>query len=210
MKTIVILITVLFINLNANTTKGAYVGLGIGSSKYYDGGYNSDLRDYIARVGSSTTTSENYNSTAYKLYGGYQFNKIVAIEASFTKYGKHSLDYSTGTHLTVNPTALSLGVNVGYYFGDKNEFRPFAILGLSSLTFNETSSPTDGFNNTTNAIRLGLGFEYTPDFLENIGFRIAYENDYFNSDNNFFSAPEFKDTYSQYMDSLYFGVQYKF
>lgn len=196
-------------SLSAEPAKGAYVGLGFGSSTYNDGGYNEDLKKYRDRVAPTVGIAENYNTSGYKLYGGYQFNKVIAIEASYTDYGTYSLDYTNGNNKEMKPTAIGIAANIGYNIGEKSEFRPFAIIGLSSLSFNDSGSIDFYENSTVAAFRFGIGFEYSPEVLKGLGFRVAYEGDYYAVTSRS-TASEFKDTYTQSTNVLYIGAQYKF
>mgnify|MGYP000618985043 CR=1 FL=1 len=81
---------------------------------------------------------------------------------------------------------------------------------MSALSLNESITPTNAYSSGYGgAVKFGLGFDYAPTSLDGIGFRIAYEGDYFAVDSSD-NAPEFKDIYSQSLNLLYFGVQYKF
>ncbi|WP_294962966.1 outer membrane beta-barrel protein [Sulfurimonas sp.] len=194
--------------LNAESVKGTYFGLGYGSSIYDDGGYLDDLKRNRDRVSPSTGITENYSSSGYKIYGGYQFNKIIAVEASYAEYGTYSLDFSNGNNKEMKPTAIAVAANIGYNFGTKKEFRPFAIIGLSALNINDTGNVDFYDNNSGSAIRFGLGFEYTPEVLQGIGFRVAYEGDYFSSKTPSNADSEFEDSYFQSMNMYYVSVQY--
>lgn len=191
-------------SLNAEPVKGAYVGLGFGTSQFSDGGYGDDVK--VAYPAQSF--SDNYNDSGYKLYGGYQFNKVIAVEASYTKYGTYSFDAYNGNSMVLNPVSLSIAANIGYNFGEKNEFRPFAIIGLSALNLDETGSADVYSTESGAAVRFGLGFEYAPASLSGVGFRIAYEGDYFAVDSDVNTATI--KSYTQSTNLLYIGAQYKF
>ena len=105
--------------LLAKPVEGPYVGLGVGSTVFSDGGFSDDLKAYATRIGSTVTIHDNYNSSGYKLYGGYQFNNVVALEVSYTSYGKHSLELSSGNKAELEPKAFGIGANIGYNLGKK-------------------------------------------------------------------------------------------
>ena len=211
MKKIVTLATCLLLgaSLNANDAKGVYVGVGVGPSQFDDGGLKDDDNAYLTRTAQTYRAADSYDATGYKIYAGYQFNKIIAVEASYTGYGEQSLDYSNGDQAKVSLTSIGIAANVGYNFGKKDEFRPFVIIGVSSVNFNKSGSLNYYSDSSTAAYKLGVGFEYAPSIFKGLGFRIAYEGDYYSVKSNA-TAPEFKSEYTQGDAMYYFGVQYKF
>jgi len=146
-------------NVQANQdVSGFYLGGGVGSTEA-EVEYNS------------VSTSVSTNGSTLKLIGGYQFNRIVAIEAQYTSYGKIdplSQEYA-------EPKAISLAANLGYTF--ENGLRPFAVIGLSSLDYN--LSIQTPYDETTTALRFGAGLEYTPAALSGVSLRAGYEGDAF-------------------------------
>lgn len=211
MKKVVILITCLLLgaSLNADTVKGPYIGVGYGGTNFDDGGHADDLNTYAINNAITTRVSLNTNSTGYKIYGGYQFNKIIALEASYTKYGKFSRDYTTGNKAIINPYVLSLSANLGYNLGRNNELRPFAKLGVASFNADESGDVNAYVDDTITTFHYGFGVDYNPEFLKGFGFRMAYEADMFSAKSSN-TAPEFKSHYTQYAGIYYFGVHYKF
>ena len=212
MKKIVTLITCLLLgaSLNADTVKGPYVGIGFGASQFNDGGFTSDLNKYFVNTASSLRVSKSFSSTAYKLYGGYQFNKIIAIEASYTSYGVYTYDYNDGTEIKINPTSLGLSANIGYNFGKKEEFRPFAKIGVAAFNINDSGSRTLYSDDKATSLIVGAGFDYNPTFLNGLGFRLAYEGDFFGLNVNNTGVSPVKSDYTQSANMYYFGIQYKF
>jgi len=216
MKKMIMLASVLLlsINLNADAPKGAYVGLGLGSSQFYDGGFSDDEEDELYSISSSSRSNTDYSSGGYKLYGGYQFNKIVAVEASYTKYGKYSIDYSNlGTKyadVVLNPTSLAIAANLGYNFGEESEYRPFGIIGLAYCDAHESGSYRLYEDTQNGAIRFGFGFEYSPVTLDGVGFRVAYESDFYILDTENKSSVYYEDVYGQVTGMFYLSAQYKF
>jgi len=164
------------------------------SGFYIGGGLGSTFSD----SDSSSFYSDTHGSTL-KLIGGYQFNRIVAIETQYTKYGdvtplRNENDYKWA------PSTISLAANLGYTF--QNGLRPFTTIGLSSLNLNQTTKKID--DNNATAARLGLGLEYTPANLSNINFRAGYEADAFT-----LNSPSKSDT-DVILSSLYLAASYKF
>ena len=204
LQNIILLVLLISINLYADVKKKSYVGLAIGSSSFDDGGYYSDLAKYAKRVSPSTVVEKNYTSTGYKLYFGGKINKIFSIESSLTEYGESSISITPGVGSTMSPSATAIALNIGYDFEGK-DIRLFSLLGPSLVNFNDTTH-TDAF---ILALRYGLGVEYTPSYGYGLGFRVAYEGDYCES-NVDAHKPEMKSSYAQNISMAYFGVSYKF
>ncbi|MGR6840663.1 porin family protein [Aliivibrio wodanis] len=171
---------------------GIYIGVGVGSFGY------SEENSWTNESGLAATT--NGNTT--KIYLGYQFNKIVGIEGSYTDYGKTK---SKVGNYSMEPSSLSLAANLGYTFS--NGIRPFGLVGMSSLdTHQNKTTLTD---DSGAAFRFGVGVDYAPETLHGVQFRAAYEMDMYTveyvSDNSYYS-----DNYLFAFDALYVGASYKF
>ncbi len=208
MKKIALIASALLVSgsLYAEPIKGAYVGLGAGSSVFNDGGVKDDLNDAIA----PSKVGYDYADTGLKMYGGYQFNKVVAVELSYTNYGKYDMDYA-GYNLELNPTAISVAVNVGYNLGSNGQYRPFVIAGVSSVSFGENGNLKAYDSDSVTAFRFGVGYEYSPVALKHMSFRVAYEGDFYSLiDANPNNDAGYSDTYAQSMSMLYVGASYKF
>ncbi|KXO07999.1 Outer membrane protein assembly factor YaeT precursor [Moritella sp. JT01] len=160
---------------------GFYIGGGVGSTE--------------ARLEqNSNSVSPSTDGTTFKVIGGYQFNRIVAIEAQYTKYGK------VGKVDTWEPKSFSVAANLGYTF--ENGLRPFGIIGLSSLDLDQNVVIIE---DTGSAVRLGAGLEYTPAALSGVSFRGGYEGDLFIIDNGYAAS----DT-NVLIGSVYVAATYKF
>ncbi len=204
MKKIIAVLSLLLttISLNAESVEGTYFGLGIGSSQFKDGGYKDDLNNYL----SSTDVKYDYSDVAIKLYGGYQFNKVIAVEASYTKYGKYNIDT-----IELQPSSVAIAANVGYNFGDNAEYRPFVTTGISLLNFGDNGKIKAYDNSSEAAIRVGVGFDYAPAKLEGMIFRLSYEGDVYKLDDaNPTNIASFSNKYTQSTNMMYFGLGYKF
>ena len=172
---------------------GFYVGAGFGSFGYSEEdswGYNTN----------SISAEAGGNST--KVYLGYQFNKIVGIEGTYTDYG--TAKAKVGSY-SMKPTSISLAANLGYTF--ENGLRPFGLVGMSSLDLNQNEDLLTDDNGA--AFKFGFGVEYTPKALGGVQIRAAYEMDMY--------AVEYESTNGYYsetnlyaLDSLYLGASYKF
>ncbi|WP_392340106.1 porin family protein [Moritella marina] len=171
-------------NVQANQdVSGFYLGAGVGST-------DAELEQDSHSVSPST------DGSTLKFIGGYQFNRIVAIEAQYTSYGEVKLDSS----YKWEPTTISLAANLGYTF--ENGLRPFAVIGLSSLDLDQNAKFINDSNAT--AVRFGAGLEYTPAALSGISFRAGYEGDAFSVE-----VPGESDT-DVLIGSVYVAASYKF
>jgi len=191
--------TALFAGPNSS---GAYVGLGYGTTAYNDGDY---LKEELKIDNLETKDS------GYKVYGGYQFNNVVGIEAAYTDYGKFTAD----NDFAMASTAFSVAANLGYSFLD-GQLRPFGTVGLSYISSDYSNYPTslDQYTlvtppaNNHGAFHYGLGIQYEPDALIGFGFRLAYEADVYAITIQRTGASD--KTYAQGLGTVYLGVQYKF
>jgi len=192
MKTITLLgaltAIALSVNVQANQdVSGFYLGAGVGST---DANFSND--DISHTLPTDGTTA--------KIIAGYQFNRIVAIEAQYTTYGKIKLTPQDSWETET----FSLAANLGYTFD--NGLRPFATIGLSSLDLNQKISDPDLLLDDSNstALRFGAGLEYTPAALSGVSFRAGYEADAFIIKENLVS-----DT-NVLIGSVYVAASYKF
>nr|WP_075519262.1 porin family protein [Moritella viscosa]SHO13509.1 Outer membrane protein [Moritella viscosa] len=172
---------------------------------------NQDVSGFYLGGGAGSTTvnlddafDEDTDGKTLKFITGYQFNRIVAIEAQYTKYGEITPDKNITRDrklYTWDATTFSVSANLGYTF--QNGLRPFGIIGLSSLDLGQSSKALKDDNAT--AVHLGAGLEYTPAALSGVSFRVGYEAELF--------AIE-EDASSEDIDvlvgSLYVAATYKF
>lgn len=191
---------------------GFYVGLGggvtYGLSLLGKGYYQDDTTTY-----KSDELSDS--SAGYIVYGGYQFNKIIAVEAAYTDYGSFSDTLqkvnSPGTvTFSSDPKSVSVYANAGYTFS--NGLRPFGQLGLGYLMINGSNSiDAIGIDDGV-SMRFGLGLEYAPATLSGFGFRVAYIDE-LAMDFSYTADDNGQDTSTLLMNingMLYVGAQYKF
>jgi len=174
---------------------GAYIGLGFGGTAYVDSGFVKEEQTSQDELDSS--------DSGFKLYGGYQFNQIIGLEASYVDYGKFTVgDYNHESR------SINIAANLGYSFLD-GQLRPFSLLGLGYLknSFPHDNTPSIDENNF--AFYLCLGLDYSPKGLGGLGFRMAYEANSFSYDIDSNVTTE-EDSYRQAFGILYLGVHYKF
>lgn len=171
----------------ANSTEpGFYIGGGFGlTESKLD---NKDMSQFPTIDG----------ARSLRVYGGYQFNRIVSLEGGYTNYGE--LSHQAMPSAKVTPSAFSLAANLGYSFD--NGLRPFATLGLSHVNM-ELKDGSQKESDSATGFRYGLGLEYAPQMVEGLAMRVAYEADAFNVD-----MGGSTDTFA--VGSLYLGASYKF
>ena len=155
-------------------------------------------------------------SNGLKIYGGYQFNKVVGIELAYNDFGKFDGKY--GTNYSESPTNISLSANLGYAFLD-GQLRPFTTLGLGQMNltrngYENRRSETYSLDKTLISFNAGLGLTYKPTTLEGIGFRFAVE--YFGTPDedhaayNIDGSVIYDDTWKTSVTNTYLGVEYQF
>src|SRR5579862_1175792 len=79
----------------AQDQSGWYVGAGIGQSKISDSdSLGAALDAQAAAQGVASSSTYDDRDTAYKLYGGYQFNSNWGIEGGYNRLGRFSANSS--------------------------------------------------------------------------------------------------------------------
>ena len=200
-----------------NTGEGFYIGAGVGASFYNIS--SSDGTYYLPDEGDGSQTIvindlENLddNDVGYLFYGGYQFNKIIAVEAAYTDYGSFS-DQVTNRLFTKDPYSVAVYANAGYTFFN-GQLRPFGLLGVGYLQSNQSKAyDIQGIANEFATLHTGLGVDYYPTVLKGFGVRASYTSDmYIDSDYVVFDEADVVTTTSlwQQYGLFYVGAQYKF
>lgn len=181
-------------SIATNKYQGFYVGGGVGTTDFHD--------DLMSEASKRTDIGISSKSdTAYKLITGYQFNRIVSIEAQYTSYGdtKYSaIKNDQKANMTVKQQSYSIAANVGYTFD--NGLRPFVTAGLGQISVKSPMINDDG-----GLVRLGAGLEYQIKQVPGLGMRVAYEADFYTLEDKYNN----KD-YDQSVGSWYVGTTYKF
>ena len=196
---------------------GFYAGVGggfsLGGVVLSNSTYISD-GTYNYNVGTMSDTS-----AGYILFGGYQFNKIIAVEASFTDYGSFSdsvsiLNTSSRATFTSDPISGAVYANAGYTF--ESGWRPFGQLGLGYMVSNASTnlSRLDDFSDDFVTMHYGVGVEYAPASFNGFGLRLAFSGD-MTMEYNVIAVDSsgniVEDAFMMRLYELvYFGAQYKF
>lgn len=128
-----------------------YIGGSVGQSKY--------------NIDCTSPLSCDDKDTAFRLFGGYQFNRFVAAEIGYADMGKAKLTGPGGTD-EMAATAFDLSAVLSYPFASSG-FNVFGRLGLYAGKI-ELSGPDHGSKNSTN-VTFGVGAGY--DFSKNLGVR---------------------------------------
>jgi OmpA-OmpF porin, OOP family len=136
----------------------AYIGAGVGQAKAKDG---------CTGAGGAGISCDD-KDTAYRLFGGYQFNRNVAAELGYADLGKVKAS-GGGVNADIKASAWDLSA-IGS-FPVANQFSLFGRLGLfvSEAKLGGTASG----KKTTNGLTFGLGAQY--DVNRNIGVRAEWQ-----------------------------------
>lgn len=102
----------------------------------------------------------NCRSTSLKVLAGYQLNKVLAVEAGYTDFGKFHADLAGGARAAAHATAAEL---VGVVTLPLSRgFSVFGKAGVADGMSDATTNPDNTFieNNDSAAITFGLGVSY--------------------------------------------------
>ena len=133
----------------------AYIGGGIGQSKFKDG----------CTGGSFPGVSCDDKDTAFKIFGGYQFNKNIAAEIGWTDLGKAKASGPGGT-AEAKASAFELDA-VGAF----PVWQQLSILGRLGLYYGEGKLDAPGVSGTKKTTDLTYGLGVGWDFNKNLGVR---------------------------------------
>ncbi|MDA8127827.1 MAG: outer membrane protein transport protein [Betaproteobacteria bacterium] len=163
---------------------GWYAGLGVGQSHYRD--VASSIDSEAAAAGGSASTSVSPLSEGWKVYGGYQFNKYLAMEGGYTNLN----DAHANTTITA-PSAGSLRTNVATdawslaLVGTLPITEKFSLMGKAGAAYvlpEVTTHATGSASGATAAAAIGhdsyrpvygVGASYA--LLDNLNLRAEYE-----------------------------------
>ncbi|MDT7834111.1 outer membrane beta-barrel protein [Aquabacterium sp. OR-4] len=143
-----------------------YVGLGLGRSQG-DFGTEAQVAAGVGAGGSVTGFARDSNDTGYKIFGGYQFNRNVAVEGGYFDLGKLGYDATTTPAGTVGARFKLNGLSLDLV-GTLPLTTNFALLGRVGMAsgrararYDTTGAVTlnDVSKRGTNA-KVGLGVQY--------------------------------------------------
>lgn len=150
---------------------GPYVGASLGQTKVKDG--CTELTGALFVVASCDD-----KDTAWKIFGGYQFNRNLGVEVGYTELGKIT---ATGTVLGVpfsaKGTAKGLEVLGVATFPINEQFAVYGKAGLfrwdadASVTVNPL--PPLGASDKGTDLTYGLGLKYN--FTKNVAARLEWQ-----------------------------------
>jgi OOP family OmpA-OmpF porin len=136
---------------------GAYAGLSIGQSDASD-------------VNCSGAGSCDKKDTAWKIFGGYQFNRYIAAEAGYTGLGKTKGSTSAGA-FEVKANAWEL-LAVGSYPIGTSGFAPYVKAGAYRGEA-KLSGDFGSAKETNNDLTYGIGVRY--DIVRNFAVRAEWQ-----------------------------------
>lgn len=132
-------------------------------------GANAGRADY--KINIDELGSFDDNDTAFKIYGGYQFNPVFGIEAGYADLGKAEISVADFT-LSARPKSIYVAATATLALNDK-----FALFGKAGAahtrtTVSESGDPDTKEKNTTALLGVGASFAITPSVLA----VVEYEN----------------------------------
>jgi OmpA-OmpF porin, OOP family len=161
---------------------GWYVGAGIGQSK----AKIDDARITSGLLGAGLTTTsmtEDKHDTAYKIFGGYKFNRNFALEGGYFNLGQFGFTSTTNPAGTLTGKIKAQGLNfdavgilpiterfsafgrIGAQYAQAKD----SFSGTGAVTVADPSPSKSAFN-----YKAGVGVQY--DFTESLGMRGEWEN----------------------------------
>ena len=158
-----------------NDSSGFYGGLSLGSSR---GNFDeARIAGSVAGAGTTVTSvSRDSRSTAYRLLGGYQFNRYLALEASYFDLGHFGFSGTTAPAGTLNGRIRVAGVGMDVV-GSLPVGDSFALLARAGGQWARTRDTfsTSGAATLSNAspshrgnnpkVGLGAQFDFSPSLL---------------------------------------------
>jgi OOP family OmpA-OmpF porin len=150
---------------SADNPDGFYAGAGVGR-------FNAQIDDFNQL--DPTIDDWDENDTAYKVFGGWRFNEIIAFEVAYINLGEPSGEIVPGFNLDASvdgfapyvTATIPLGIfevygRLGYYFYDAN------------LTTESVASGRVEFDEESEDFVYGAGIGL--DLLDHINVRLEYE-----------------------------------
>ena len=185
-------------------TKGGYIGFGAGIVDFDDDGLDRDVEDEVYGDGLYGAIKSETDDTSIKLFGGYQFSRIVAIELAYIDYGDIVYTHYGDEFTTIGLSSISVAANVGFTFN--NGIRVFGLAGLSKLSseWDVRGSETD--DDSVIGLKVGVGFEYQPSKTTPFILRASYEIEEWDEESIYYD----EDDYVMAIDTLQLGMRFGF
>lgn len=160
---------------------GWYGGFNIGQSKATID--DDDITDSLLAEGfTAVSINDDDSDTAFKLFGGYKFNKNFALEGGYFDLGEFGYTATTVPAGTLEGNIRLKGVNLDAVgiLPITEKFSAFGRIGVQyarakdsfDVTGAVTVADANPSENATN-YKLGLGVQY--DFTKNVGVRGEWE-----------------------------------
>ncbi|MEO8298956.1 MAG: OmpA family protein [Burkholderiales bacterium] len=159
----------------AQDSRYPYVGLSVGESRAKLD--EQAIANSIIGPGVTTTSlSRDQNDTAYKLFGGYQFNRNIALEAGYFNLGRFGLGATTAPAGTLDGRIKMHGLNLDLVgtLPMTERWSALARVGAQYARTKDTFSgtgavvvadPNPSKNKVNAKLGLGLQFALSPSVL---------------------------------------------
>lgn len=148
----------------AEDTNKWYAGASIGEAK-------------VSGVSFSTARLDKDSDTAYKVYGGYQFNKYLATELHYADLGTLTLKDSTQPQLDIKSDFESFGITAVASYPVHKNIEPFVKAGAHHWKGKATGTDASGnpysYKTDKNKLIYGLGVNFP--ITDSISIRTEYE-----------------------------------
>ena len=149
-------------------TTGSYIGGNIGQTRAK---FNNDsITNRLAAQGFAVSSmTDQRNSTGFKAFGGYQFNRNFAIEGGYFDLGRSSYSFNTlpAGNFSGNTTVRGLNLDLVGIAPITDRFSMLGRVGAayaqSRASYNSTAPvPANGSPTSSNKtdLKLGLGLQY--------------------------------------------------
>jgi len=161
--------------------RGWYIGAGAGQSKANNVGSCSDLNGLFDP---GFSCSINSTDTGWKLFGGYQFNRNLAVEGTYVDLGNFKMSAS-GTAGGIPSTASGSDKASGFSVDAvgtwpiNEQFGLIGRIGLFAWTLDTSTDASGGLvatgsdSPTGTSLDFGVGAKY--DFGPNVGARAEFQ-----------------------------------
>jgi OOP family OmpA-OmpF porin len=146
--------------MRAADGKGFYVGAALGQS---------DFKDGCSDVAAPGVSCDN-KDTAWKFFGGYQFNRNFAAELGYTDLGKISAS-APGVTAEIKASAWELDAVGLLPFA--SQFAGYGRLGLYYGKTEGTSNVIPSESDSNTGLTWGLGLQWDP--MAKLGLRVEYQ-----------------------------------